>query len=97
MTQKSHFSARKVAGYSKNSSEKLAIELDGQPHFSDRPGLNDQSKREYAESQGIRVIRFENKRFFEDTEWVLDVIRSNFHWSAERTTPSSEADATPPS
>ncbi len=78
-------------------SEKLAIELDGQPHFSDNPALNDRSKREYAEAHGIRVIRFENKRVFEDTEWVLDVIRSNFGWSEERTTPSSEADATPPS
>ncbi|MGQ0542647.1 MAG: endonuclease domain-containing protein [Blastocatellia bacterium] len=70
-------------------SEKLAIELDGQPHFVDRPGLNDRSKREFAETHEIRVLRFENKRFFEDTEWVLDVIRSNFGWRTERTTPSS--------
>jgi len=68
-------------------SEKLAIELDGQGHFVDHPGLNDRSKREFAESHGIRVIRFENKRVFEDTEWILDVIRSNFGWWIERTTP----------
>ncbi len=77
-------------------SEKLAIELDGQGHFVDHPGLNDRSKREYVESHGIRVIRFENKRVFEDTEWVLDVIRSHF-LPGERTTPSPEAGDTPPS
>jgi very-short-patch-repair endonuclease len=77
-------------------SEKLAIELDGQGHFVEHPGLNDRIKREYAESHGIRVIRFENKRVFEDTEWVLDVIRSHF-LPDERTTPSPEAGATPPS
>ena len=59
-------------------SEKLVVELDGQSHFVDHPGLNDSSKRQYAESHGIRVIRFENKRVFEDPQWVLDVIRSNF-------------------
>ncbi|HMM78644.1 MAG TPA: DUF559 domain-containing protein [Pyrinomonadaceae bacterium] len=70
-------------------SEKLAIELDGQEgYFVDHPGLNDRSKRKFAESHGFRVIRFENKRVFEDTEWVLDVIRSNFGWWIERTTPS---------
>jgi len=78
-------------------SEKLAIELDGQGHFVDHPGLNDRSKRKFAETHGIRVIRLENKRVFEDTEWVLDVIRSNFGWHTERTTPSAEAAATPPS
>lgn len=69
-------------------SEKLAIELDGHGHFVDHPGLNDRSKREFAESYGIRIMRFENKRVFGDTEWVLDVIRSNFGWWIERTTPS---------
>ncbi|HBR56364.1 MAG TPA: hypothetical protein DEA22_02660, partial [Blastocatellia bacterium] len=69
-------------------SEKLAIELDGALHFADHPGLNDRSKRTYAERHGIRVIRFENKLVLEDTEWVLDVIRSHFGWWNERTTPS---------
>ena len=76
--------------------EKLAIELDGQPHFLEHPKLNDLSKRQFAESHGIRVIRFENKSVFEDADWVLAVIRSNFGWK-QRTTPSAEAAATPPS
>ena len=80
-------------------SEKLSIELDGERHFTGPATLNDRSRRLFIESQGIRMIRFENKRVFEDTEWVLDVIRSNFGWAekAERTTPSAEAAATPPS
>ena len=72
-------------------SEKLAIELDGQPHFIEHPKLNDLSKRQFAESHGIRVIRFENKLVFEDTEWVLAAIRSNFGWWSERTTPSDQS------
>ncbi len=66
-------------------SEKLAIELDGEVHFVDRPGLNDRSRRLFIESEGIKVIRFENKRVFEDTDWVIDVIRSNFGWNKETT------------
>ena len=77
-------------------SEKLAIELDGQLHFVDHPKLNDRTKRKFAESQGIRVLRFEKKLVFEDAEWVLAIIRSNFGWT-QRTTPSAEAAATPPS
>ncbi|HVQ56651.1 MAG TPA: endonuclease domain-containing protein [Pyrinomonadaceae bacterium] len=62
-------------------SEKLAIELDGEGHYTGTATLRDRSRRQFIEAQGIRVIRFENKRVFEDTEWVLDVIRSNFGWS----------------
>ena len=64
-------------------SEKLAVELDDRGHFVDHPGLNDRSKHECAESHGIRVIRFENKRVFEDTAWVVDVIRSHSGWQNE--------------
>ena len=77
-------------------SEKIAIELDGEGHFSGRAMQTDRSRRLYIESQGIRVIRFENNRIFEDADWVVDVIRSNFGWT-KRTTPSAEAAATPPS
>jgi very-short-patch-repair endonuclease len=76
--------------------EKLAIELDGEGHFVDHPRLNDRSKREFAEAHGIRVLHFENERVFKDIDWVIEVIRSNFRWT-QRTTPSAEAAATPPS
>ena len=64
-------------------SEKLAVELDGEGHYTGAATLNDRSRRLFIEAQGIRVIRFENKRVFEDTEWVLDVIRSNFGWAEQ--------------
>ena len=61
---------------------------------------NGRTKRKFAESQGIRVLRFENKLVFKDAEWVLAVIRSNFGWT-QRTTPSVPIEdigaATPPS
>ncbi len=60
--------------------ERLAIELDGQWHFVDHPQLRDRSKRLFAETQGIRLLRFENKRVFEDPDWVIAVIQSNFNW-----------------
>ena len=61
-------------------SEKLGVELDGEVHFTGLSTLSDRSRRRFIESQGIRVIRFENRRVFEDSEWVMDVIRSNFGW-----------------
>ena len=61
-------------------SEKLAVELDGEGHYSGNASTTDGAKRQYIESQGIKVIRFENKRVFEDREWVVDVIRSCFGW-----------------
>lgn len=35
----------------------------------------------FLESCGIRVLRFENKLVFEELEWVLGVIKSNFGWN----------------
>lgn len=59
-------------------SEKLAVELDGEFHFNDSARVYDFERRQFLESYGIRVIRFENRRVFEDLEWLLDVIKSNF-------------------
>jgi len=68
-------------------SEKLAIELDGEVHFNDSAREYDYERKLFLEHYGIKVLRFENKRVFEDLEWMLDVIKSNFGWSKE-TTPS---------
>ena len=54
----------------------LAIELDGAPHFRD--SLNDEydlRRAEFLKEQGIRVIRFENKRLYQDVQAVLAEIR----------------------
>jgi very-short-patch-repair endonuclease len=67
--------------------EKLAVELDGEVHFSDAARDYDRKRRLYLENCGIRVLRFENRLVFEDLEWVLGVTKSNFGWN-ETTTPS---------
>jgi len=69
-------------------SERLAVELDGEGHFSGKAADTDRERRIWIEEQGIKVIRFENKAVFEEREWVADVIRSYFGWK-ERTTPSA--------
>ncbi len=78
------------------ASEKLAVELDGAGHFTGAAREYDRERQHYLEENGIDVIRFENKRVFDEPEWVLDVIRSKFA-VVERTNPSPEAGATPPS
>jgi very-short-patch-repair endonuclease len=58
--------------------EKLAIELDGAGHFTEAGLEYDQKRTAFLNSQGIKVIRFENKEIFESTVNVLEVIKSNF-------------------
>lgn len=62
-------------------SEKLAVELDGESHFTDAARVYDRERRLYLESCGIKVLRFENKLVFEDLEWVVGVIKNNFGWN----------------
>ena len=59
-------------------SEKLAVELDGEHHFTSAGFEKDEKRTEYLNSLNIRVIRFENKEVFEQTESVLQTIRDNF-------------------
>ena len=54
---------------------RLAIELDGAPHFGFIGGEKDARKKEYLENCGIRVIHFENKLIYNSVEWVLEVIK----------------------
>lgn len=61
-------------------SEKLAIELDGTRHYSGAGASDDRIRSEYLESNGIRVVRFQNREVFDETEWMLDVIRANFRF-----------------
>jgi hypothetical protein len=42
--------------------------------------LSDIERSAFLKSKGIRLVRFENRHVFEETEWVLDVIRSNFRY-----------------
>jgi len=59
-------------------SEKLAIELDGQGHFEATQAEYDYERDLFLKEFGIKVLRFENKIVFEDTEWMLEKIRKEF-------------------
>jgi very-short-patch-repair endonuclease len=58
--------------------EKLAVELDGEVHFT-MEGLEYDNKRDaFLKSQGITVMRFENYLVFENPEMIMSEIRKNF-------------------
>jgi very-short-patch-repair endonuclease len=50
---------------------KLAVEIDGDSHFSDEQGLRDVSRQKYIESKGIHFLRFTNTDIIENLEGVL--------------------------
>lgn len=77
-------------------SEKLAIELDGQVHFNDAAREYDYERKLFLEHYGIKVLRFENKLVFEELEWMLDVIKSNFGWNVEAEPPRPRSADTSP-
>ena len=60
-------------------SEKLCVELDGAPHFSEPGFLHDKRRDEFLNSLGIKVIRIENKHVFKLHEQVLEYIKENFN------------------
>jgi len=54
---------------------RLVIELDGAAHFSPTVDEYEAARTRYLESEGLTVIRFENRELKEDIEAVLDRIR----------------------
>ena len=72
--------------------EKLALELDGEGHFT-ATGIEYDLERDAFISQfGIKVLRFENRWVWDNPEGLLEEIKSNFGWSKQ---PPRPAD-TPP-
>jgi len=67
------------------SSEKLAIELDGNYHYKPDQVKYDAQRTEYLNNMGIMVLRFENKLVFQNLQGVLDAIKNSFK---EETTPA---------
>ena len=51
--------------------KQIAIELDGEYHFRPRGQIQDQVREEWLNSQGIKVLRFENKLIFHHLDQVL--------------------------
>lgn len=59
-------------------SEKLGVELDGEVHFNSENFDYDEKRSQFLKSMGIKIIRFENEVVFNNTEYVLNVIKENF-------------------
>lgn len=57
--------------------KKIAIELDGDTHFSDNGKAYDLIRDRYLESEGIKVLRFANNIIFNNMDFVLETIRQN--------------------
>ena len=53
---------------------KLAIELDGAPHYATGGYEADESRTNYLREHGIRIIRFENKDIWTSLEGVIETI-----------------------
>ncbi|MEY4590457.1 MAG: hypothetical protein RL497_2533 [Pseudomonadota bacterium] len=64
-------------------SERLAIELDGAAHDSAHAQEYDRERGLFLEYFGIKVLRFENKWVFQQTEGVLMHIKNHFGWRAQ--------------
>jgi len=58
--------------------ESLAVELDGVYHFTEEGIEHDDRKADFLKSLGIRVLRFENEKVFENIDVVLETIRRHF-------------------
>jgi len=58
--------------------DRLAVELDGAPHFTAIGQELDAKRDRYLEGEGIAVLRFENCEVFKNLEFVLGEIRKNF-------------------
>jgi very-short-patch-repair endonuclease len=58
--------------------EKLAVELDGQSHFTEDGLEHDKIRAGFISGLGIRIVRFGNAEVFENPDGVLGKIREHF-------------------
>ena len=56
-------------------SKKVAIELDGNQHFTAYGVQSDEVRDNYLKSLGIRVIRFHNQDIYQNEAAVLEIIK----------------------
>jgi len=59
------------------SSDKLIIELDGDPHGDYVRIQKDESRDKQLEEKGYKVLRFENRFVFQDPDFVINTIIKN--------------------
>ncbi len=57
--------------------EKLVIELDGAVHKEEKQFKKDVKRTAYLESQGFKVLRFENSEFIANTKVILEQIKTS--------------------
>ena len=60
------------------ASEKLVIELDGNPHVEYHKIEQDKKRDQYLEDLGFSILRFENRLIFQEPEFVKNEIRKAF-------------------
>ena len=53
---------------------KLAIEIDGDSHFTDGAEVADRERQSLIESSGIRFLRFTNRQVYEELDAVIEGI-----------------------
>ena len=58
--------------------EDLVIELDGIYHYCEERIEYDKRRTAFLQNFGLRIIRFENEKVFENIDAVLGAIRENF-------------------
>jgi very-short-patch-repair endonuclease len=58
--------------------ERLVIELDGAAHDSERAAVRDEARDRYLRSQGLIVLRLENRQVMQNPDGVLAYISEHF-------------------
>jgi very-short-patch-repair endonuclease len=53
---------------------KLAIEIDGDSHFTDGAEVADRERQSLIESSGVRFLRFTNRQVYEELDAVIEAI-----------------------
>jgi len=53
---------------------RLAIEVDGSSHFTDRAEIKDKRRQEYIENKGIKFFRCTNTDVFNNVDGVIEDI-----------------------
>lgn len=54
---------------------KLAIEIDGDSHFTDEAVEKDKSRTAYLEKEGIEILRFTNTDVYKNIDMVLEELK----------------------
>jgi very-short-patch-repair endonuclease len=73
---------------------RLAIELDGDSHFTPEAKVNDTERQQFIESFGIRFLRFTNQDIYENLDGVIEAIAAELQEAPPAE--ASRADQKPP-